>query len=68
MDEDQSVDMRRRTLETLDYPLVLCALADECDSAFGRDLVVRRLSAESFKGWSAAAGSIAVLPAEAPTN
>ena len=54
LDEDQSVDMRRRTLETLDYPVVLRALADKCDSVFGRDLVVRRLSGGNFKGWSAA--------------
>ena len=68
MEEDQSVDMRQWKLETLDCPVVMRVLADGCNSAFGRNLVVRRLLAESFKGWSAAAGSVAVLPITTPKN
>ena len=44
MEEDQNIDMLSRMLDTLDYPLVLQALADECDSAFGKDLVRQSLT------------------------
>jgi DNA mismatch repair protein MutS2 len=38
-EEDQQLDMHRRTLETLDYPLVLRALANECSTMRGKEIV-----------------------------
>ena len=39
-EEDQQLDMKQRTLETLDYSLVLRALANECGTMKGRDIVL----------------------------
>ncbi|KAL7539177.1 hypothetical protein ACHAXR_010213 [Thalassiosira sp. AJA248-18] len=47
MEEDQQLDMHQRTLDTLDYPLVLRALADECESVFGNNLVLNSGKRES---------------------
>ena len=50
MEEEQSVDMRRRTLEILDNTLVLRALEDEDDITFrGGGRVLQGLWDESFK-------------------
>ena len=38
-EEDQHLDMHQRTLETLDYPLVLRALANACSTMKGREIV-----------------------------
>ena len=38
--ESATVDLHKRTVDTLDYHLVLRALADECTSAFGKRLVL----------------------------
>ncbi|KAL3802337.1 hypothetical protein HJC23_007162 [Cyclotella cryptica] len=38
-EEDQQLDMHRRTLETLDYQLVLKALSEECGTVKGREIV-----------------------------
>lgn len=39
-EEDQHLDMNKRTLETLDYPLVLRALAKECSTVKGQEIVL----------------------------
>jgi DNA mismatch repair protein MutS2 len=39
-EEDQHLDMFQRTLETLDYPLVLRALANECETMKGKEIVM----------------------------
>ena len=39
-EEDQHLDMNQRTLETLDYPLVLRALAKECSTVKGQEIVL----------------------------
>ena len=39
-EEDQQLDMNQRTLETLDYPLVLRALAKECSTVKGQEIVL----------------------------
>lgn len=46
-EEDQHLDMHRRTLETLDYNIVLRALANECSTMKGKDIV---LNSHSFHG------------------
>lgn len=38
-EEDQHLDMHKRTMETLDYRLVLKALAEECGTVKGREIV-----------------------------
>ncbi len=38
-EEDQHLDMHQRTLETLDYPLLLRALANECSTMRGKEIV-----------------------------
>ncbi|KAL7545634.1 hypothetical protein ACHAWF_012320 [Thalassiosira exigua] len=47
---EQTLDVRRRTLETLDYPAVLRALADECGTVAGRKVVEESIDAESGSG------------------
>ena len=46
-EEDQELDMRQRTHDTLDYPLVLRALANECESVFGKKLVLNSIIIDS---------------------
>ena len=47
MMEGATVDLHKRTVDTLDYHLVLRALADECTSAFGKRLVLTSSSSSS---------------------
>lgn len=42
----QSLDLHRRTLDTLDYPLVLGALGEECATVPARSVIARELSGE----------------------
>jgi DNA mismatch repair protein MutS2 len=42
-EEDQHLDMHQRTLDTLDYPLVLRALANECGTVPGKEIVLDSL-------------------------
>ncbi|KAL9179988.1 hypothetical protein ACHAXT_007958 [Thalassiosira profunda] len=51
MEEDQELDMHQRTLDTLDYPYVLRALANECESVFGRELVLASVEGKSEPGY-----------------
>lgn len=45
-EEDQHLDMTQRTLETLDYPLVLRALAKECSTVKGQEIVLKSHSSD----------------------
>ena len=45
----QSLDLHRRTLDTLDYGLVLGALGEECATAPARSIIARELSGETMK-------------------
>lgn len=53
-EETQSLNIYKRTYTTLDYPLVIKALANECDSIYGQDLVLNSIlvSASSDNGGS----------------
>ena len=42
-EETQSLNIYKRTYTTLDYPLVMKALANECDSIYGQDLVLNSI-------------------------
>ena len=42
-EELSSPNLRVRTLESLDYPIVLRALANECNTSFGMELVLSRI-------------------------
>ena len=42
-EEDQQLDMFQRTMDTLDYPLVLRALSNECGTIFGKELVLNSI-------------------------
>ena len=41
--EDQNIDMHQRTLDTLDYPVVQRALADECETQVARNLITKSM-------------------------
>ena len=43
-ESSQRLDLGRRTLDTLDYPLVLGALADECGTVPARDIIEREIT------------------------
>jgi len=42
-EETQQIDLTQRTLDTLDFPIVLRALADVCDTEPARDMIRREL-------------------------
>ena len=42
--EQQYLDLNQRTLDTLDYPLVLGALSEECGTAPARNIIARELN------------------------
>ena len=42
-EETQHLNIYKRTYTTLDYPLVIKALANECDSIYGQDLVLNSI-------------------------
>jgi len=48
-ESDQQLDMYQRTLDTLDYPLVLRALAKECSTVPGKSIVLSSTRAADAK-------------------
>ena len=61
-EETQSLNIYKRTYTTLDYPLVIKALANECDSIYGQDLVLNSIlvSTSDNDGDSSASSSSSV--------
>lgn len=56
-EETQSLNIYKRTYTTLDYPLVIKALANECDSVYGQDLVLNSILVSTSEDGSSSAGS-----------
>lgn len=57
-EETQSLNIYKRTYTTLDYPLVIKALANECDSVYGQDLVLNSILVSTSDNGGSSGGSV----------
>ena len=64
-EEHPPLDMHDRTLRTLDYHVVLRALADECESAFGKNLVLRAIASREEEAAAGDDGDALTMPLSA---